>query len=337
MLALLFACTSFLIDNAHGNAHGRAGEVVVAKSYDWHMGQGLVMVNKRGVERSGLTFRPGDRPATWVSRYASVTFNQYGRDLPIGGMNEAGLTVEVLWLDDTRYAAADDRPVVTELGWVQMQLDLAASAAEVAAGADKVRIQSDFARVHYLACDRGGACVAVEVLDGKTVVSTGARALANDRYRDSAARLAQHRGPTPPDGRGLPERFMRASLLARAPTGDPVAAAFGVLSSVSQGDYSQWNIVYEPGRGRVSWRTRQSRTVKSLELGRFDLSCAAPVAVLDIDEPRAGDASARFVPYARDRNRALVAESLTSMRVPDGTVERIAAHPDSDRCAAAAH
>jgi len=291
------------------------------------------MMNKRGVERSGLTFHPGDRPATWVSRYASVTFNQYGRDLPIGGMNEAGLTVEVLWLDDTRYPTADDRPVVTELGWVQMQLDLAATAAEVAASADKVRIQSDNARVHYLACDRGGACVAVELLGGKTVVSTGARALANDPYRESAARLAEHRGPTPPEGRGSPERFVRASLLARAPTGDPVAAAFGVLGSVSQGDYSQWNIVYEPKRGRVSWRTRRSQEVKSVELRRFDPSCAAPVMVLDIDEPAAGDARARFVPYSPERNRALVAESLAPMHVPDGTVERMAAHPDSDRCA----
>ena len=129
---------------------------------------------------------------------------------------------------------------------------------------------------------------------------------------------------------------MRASLLARAPTGDAVTAAFGVLRSVSQGDYSQWNIVYEPKRGRVSWRTRQTPTVKSLELRHFDLTCAAPVGVLDIDEPHAGDASARFVPYTRERNRALVAESLAqSIRVPDGIVELMATLPESDRCTAA--
>src|SRR5215470_13901392 len=235
LVTLLLACTTFLLEGK--------GEVVVGKSYDWHIGQGMLVVNKRGVERRALTFHAGDRPAAWVARYASVTFNQYGRDLPMGGMNEAGLVVEVSWLDDTRYPPADDRPTVTELGWVQMQLDQAATVAEVAAGADKVRIQSDNARVHYLVCDRTGACAAVEVLDGKTVLSTGARALANDRYRDSAARLAEIEGE-------------------RAATGDPVRAAFGVLENVAQGDYSRWNIVYQPARGRVSWRTRNSPAVK---------------------------------------------------------------------------
>ena len=35
-------------------------------------------------------------PASWVSKYGSVTFNQYGRELPTGGMNEAGLVVETI-------------------------------------------------------------------------------------------------------------------------------------------------------------------------------------------------------------------------------------------------
>jgi penicillin V acylase-like amidase (Ntn superfamily) len=42
-------------------------------------------------------------PAKWVSRYGSVTFNQYGCENPTGGMNEAGLVVEQMWLDESAY------------------------------------------------------------------------------------------------------------------------------------------------------------------------------------------------------------------------------------------
>ena len=75
------ACTTFMLE--------RGGDRVVGKSYDWHMGQGLVLVNKRGVAKQSLPAKPGDRPAQWLSRHASVTFNQYGREFPAGGMNDA--------------------------------------------------------------------------------------------------------------------------------------------------------------------------------------------------------------------------------------------------------
>ena len=47
------ACTTFLLE--------RGAARVVGKSYDWHMGQGLVMVNKRGVAKQSLP-RQARRP-----------------------------------------------------------------------------------------------------------------------------------------------------------------------------------------------------------------------------------------------------------------------------------
>ena len=70
---------------------------------------------------------PQEKPASWVSRYGSVTFNQYGREFPNGGMNEAGLVVELMWLDDTTYPATDGRPALDCLEWIQYQLDTAAT------------------------------------------------------------------------------------------------------------------------------------------------------------------------------------------------------------------
>src|SRR5689334_21028972 len=74
------------------------GRVVFGANYDWDVRNGRVMVNKRLVSRESLT----QRPAHWTSRYASITFNQYGRDFPTGGMNEAGLVVALMDLEGTQ-------------------------------------------------------------------------------------------------------------------------------------------------------------------------------------------------------------------------------------------
>src|SRR5438046_8711001 len=78
------ACTTFCMD-----VNGRP---VFGANYDWDTGVGLLMVNKRAVAKVALT----GRPAMWPSRFASITFNQYGTAFPTGGLKEAGLVVPLL-------------------------------------------------------------------------------------------------------------------------------------------------------------------------------------------------------------------------------------------------
>jgi penicillin V acylase-like amidase (Ntn superfamily) len=83
------ACTTFCLE--------RSGDVVFGKNYDFGIGSGMLVVNKRGVSKVSQVGAP-DHPARWVSQYGSLTFNQFGREFPSGGMNEAGLVVELMWL-----------------------------------------------------------------------------------------------------------------------------------------------------------------------------------------------------------------------------------------------
>ncbi len=174
-------CSAFLRE-------GPAGPVM-GKSYDWDDERGLVLVNKRGMEKRALVLSPGPTPATWRSSLSSVTFNQYGRELPNGGINEAGLAVEVLVLPDTAYEKPDGRPVVTELGLVQYLLDQASTTSEAIELARKVRVAPVNARLHYFLCDAQAACATLEFLRGSLVVSTtGAmpvRAVTNSTYAAS--------------------------------------------------------------------------------------------------------------------------------------------------------
>jgi penicillin V acylase-like amidase (Ntn superfamily) len=217
------ACTTFMLE--------RGGERVVGKSYDWYMGQGLVIINKRGVAKHSVPVKPDDHALLWTSRHASVTFNQYGREFPTGGMNDAGLVVEVMWLDSSTYEKADGRPTLNELQWIQYQLDSFATVAEMTAAAAGSRVSPLYARVHYLACDGSGACAAFEHIGGKQVVTPGARTLTNHTYAESVAWAAKQKQA--PAGAGSLERFARAARQAAAPpAGDLVTAAFGLLDDV---------------------------------------------------------------------------------------------------------
>jgi hypothetical protein len=132
------------------------------------------------------------------------------------------------------------------------------------AAAPVLRVSPVYARVHYLACDKTGACAAFEHVGGKQVVTPGARALTNHSYAESRA-WAGEAGPAA-DGRRLAAALRAAPRVhaATPPTGDPVTAAFGVLDGV-RWSQSQWNIVYDPVHLRVSFRTRVSRGIKTLD------------------------------------------------------------------------
>jgi choloylglycine hydrolase len=327
------ACTTFLMDQ---------DGPVVGKSYDWSEGAGLVIVNKRGLAKTGLLLDPEELPLHWTSTYASITFNQYGRELPNGGMNEAGLVVEIMWLS-SRYPAPDERPAVNELQWIQWALDAHANVAELVAAAPEIRVVSEYADVHYLACDASSACAAFEYLNGALVITDEGDlivdTLTNNTYADSAAFLAQHVGfggsdPIPTSTSSL-DRFVRASSLALGPQALPVPdSAFAILDSVSQGSFSQWNIVYRPATGTVHFRTHDTETIKSVELDAFDLDCTAPAKVLDIDTAQAGAAATLFADYTRAANEALLEITMAEIEpyLPDGAVDEMVRYPESCAC-----
>lgn len=326
------ACTTFCLRDE--------GRIVFGKNYDWNVGDGMLVVNKRGVARTADA-EDDPKPARWESKYGSVSFNQYGRDFPSGGINEAGLTIELMWMEGSRYPAADARPAVDVLQWIQYQLDNHATVAEVLASEKGLRITSQVP-IHYLVADRKGQVATVEFLNGRMVAHTGKdlpmAVLANSTYADSVA-FARKQGDDAPAGIGSLPRFARAASRVRtfdAKGADPVAYAFDTLDQVAQPGYTQWSIVYEVDRGRVHFRTRDQRKIRSLDLKAVDFSCATPVRVLDLDADVQGDVANRLVPYTRDLNRELVTASFRKTpflaQMPEAELERVTRYPESDVC-----
>src|SRR5258705_9493536 len=121
-ISLLCACTTFLIN--------RDGHLVFGRNYDWVSDAGIVCTNLKGLFKTSMKTNDGES-ISWVSKYGSITFNQYGKEFPTGGMNEKGLVVELMWLDETKYPVSDARPAVDVLQWIQYQLDNCAAIEEV--------------------------------------------------------------------------------------------------------------------------------------------------------------------------------------------------------------
>jgi choloylglycine hydrolase len=311
----------------------------------------LVSVNKRDVMKSAFLLDPlGNNPASWVSKYGSVTFNQISREYPCGGMNEAGLVVEVMVLGERTAMPQDGRPTVNNLQWVQYQLDNFGTVAEVLAQCAKLRVVDDAGyALHYLVADRKGNAAALEVMDGKFVCHTGntmpVKALANDTYDDHVDFMKSCEGfggkETVPSDTNSRSRFVRAARDVRrylpGPDKSAVKAAFTILDNVSQ-DSTMWSIVYDVAGKKIHFRTKSHPAVRTVELSLFDFSCKTPVKVLDINAPGEGDVTGKFADYSLAANQKLIRSvfgQLDFLRPYQQIASTVlAAYPETTVCAA---
>jgi penicillin V acylase-like amidase (Ntn superfamily) len=316
-------------------------KAVVAYNYDFHPSEGLVLVNKRGTKTiSALR----TQAAAWTAAYGSVTFNQFGRDNPMTGINEKGLVVAQMWLDKTRYPPADARPAIGILEWIQYNLDRHASVAEVVTNAEAVRPTSR-SPIHYLVADAGGDTATLEFLDEKLVIHRGAtmpvRALANSTYADSVAAFerAKSSGVMPVTVSSI-DRFVRAAMLAGKGGAEPIGRGFEILASVAQPHFTRWSVVYDMSAREVHFRTEGNQAIRRLALAGLDFSCATPVKMLDVTAGGAGDVDAALADYTMAANRALIESSFAKTpflrEVPAAVKDALAAHPSvTSSCAPA--
>ena len=312
------ACTTFCMTSD--------GRVLFGANYDWDAGVGMVMINKRDVAKQSFTLRP----VHWTSRFASITVNQFGREFPTGGMNEAGLVVALMALGETQYPAVDDRQSVTILEWIQFQLDNSADVADVLDRSPRIRIAGQMG-LHYLVADRSGRAVTVEYLNGELVTHTGdslpMAVLANDSYDRSLQYLRTISGfggtHSVPNGIGSLERFARAASMIRQSnrSGDPVGRAFAILDSVHQPDFTKWSVVYDPGTATMYFRTYRNPDIRSVSIAAFDLQCSAAVRTLDINRDGAGDMTPFFVDYDPAANRELIDIAYATSPMLAGSTE----------------
>lgn len=283
------SCTTFVIHTKNSLVFGR--------NLDWVSDNGVIVVNKKNVSKTSLVFPP-EKATTWTSKYGSVTFNQFGKEFPFGGMNEKGLVVEIM-LVNGEYPSKDDRTAVNELQWVQYQLDNAATIDEVIASDKFIRISKINQTIHFLICDKSGNTAVIEFDKKGMNVYRGEDlpfpVLENDPYSKS---LEKHEDK-------FKCRFRTAATMVKKfnenPIGSAVDYSFSILDEVAID--GSWSIVYDIWNGEIHFKTASNRAIRRLKINEFDFSCTAVSQLYDLRSKNKEFINAYFVDYTSDLNQ----------------------------------
>jgi len=313
--AHLRACTALAV--AQGDLY------FMAKNLDWPVGHGAVVVNPRGLRKESFFLSMAQTPLRWTARFASVSFNQAGIEFPYGGMNERGLTVEILILNESRFPTTDPAAARTnESQWIQHLLDTAGTLDEAVAAARATDVVMAFAPVHYFVCDANNECAAFEYIGGALQITRGpslvASALANSSYAESVTHLRGFQGfggtrPLPTDAGSL-SRFVRAAAFGQqfraTDKFDARDQILGLLTGVAS-TQTQWQVVYNKRDLEVSFRSQLGHDLKTLSFASLgSLDCgpeARPGAMLS--GLRAGDAAPQLVAFGQSQHDTLLQQS----------------------------
>ncbi len=308
---------------------GPNGNIITGRSMDWKLELATnLWALPRGIPRTGEV---GANSVEWTAKYGSVVATAY--DIcTTDGLNEAGLSANLLWLAESEYPRHDkDRPGLTIAAWAQYVLDNFATVADAVEAlssepfdvvTDGVPGQDRLATLHLSLSDATGDSAIVEYVGGKQVIHHGRdyQVMTNSPTFDQQLAINSYweqLGGTVmlPGTNRAADRFARASFYVNAipKSEDPRIALASVLSVVR--NVSVPFGISTPGEPNISstrWRTVAHHTRKLyffesaltpnvfwVDLTKLDLSEGAPVRKLDLGAGESntfsGENSAAFV------------------------------------------
>jgi len=294
---------------------------------------GYAFLNPRDTWKSGygLPVLFGQEPATepaliWKSRYGSVTFNPLGRELPDGGMNEAGLFIWEMGFGP-EYPTDERLPILFQMQWMQYQLDNYATVEEVTANVDRVAL--DGWGWHYFVADRSGNAAIIDHLDGSARVYTGSELplplCTNSSYPVAMEFLSEHEGfggdieITQTRFGTIPVFIYGAKLLSEHTNEEPVQYCLDTLDAMGTG--LRWSVVFDAQNTTAHFTTNVEKNRRSFKFSPEDFDPALGSRMLDVNATGTGDVRPAFLPYDREADVVLLAGILELFdEVSDGTI-----------------
>ncbi len=345
------ACTTFMLKNDQ--------QVVYGRNFDFDFGSGFVVNNQRRLMKYALV-ETEKNIMTWESKYGSITFNQFGKEFPYGGMNEKGLVIEVLVLSQTKYPEIDNRKVISLLQWVQYQLDVSSTVAEVIASDRFVRISKENPiGLHFFVCDSKGNAATIEFLDGKMICHTGNELpiplITNNTYDESISYLKNFnilggdsivkwdnfydidwsQGNT----LAVNQIFAIAAnqMIKNKENANLINSAFDVLQSVTVKNHTQWTTVFDMTNKMIYFKNNMHIDIVALDFKDFKFDSDKNTKILDIQTATSDKTMHQFIQYSTEINRdyvfkayiPLLKSEFFPVRIPDFMIEAQARFPDT--------
>jgi len=313
-----FSCSTFKLQKGEHLLYGHnlnEGDIGVP---------GLIFINKRGVFKKGRTWtelinKEDKNPSDfyWISRYGSITFNNFGRDFPDGGMNETGLYIWEM-NENPQYPKNDSLPKLNQMNWMQYILDNCSTLDEALECTNQFEI--DGWGWHYFFGDAKGNIAAVTFVDGKSVIHKNEEmavpGLFNEPYERELEVLKYYKGfggnyePTLDDSE-VP-RFVKTAVMTRDfdPTTNAVDYGLYMLDRLQVSDYPEWSILFDVRNMDIYFKTRINPEVKSISMNEIDFSNKESVKILDMDVKEGGDVLDQFQPYSNRKMQDFIENKI---------------------------
>jgi choloylglycine hydrolase len=296
-----YSCTTFVLKSQN--------ELIFGRNLDWYSDNGIVVINKRNVLKNSLVFSP-DKPIQWTSKYGSISFNQFGKEFPFGGINEKGLIIEIM-VAPAEYPLKDERPAVNELQWVQYQLDNSQSIDDVV-NSDKLLIISAISQeLHFLICDRLGNSAVIEFKNNKMLVYRDYElpipVLENEVYSNSLENYNNN----------ISCRFTTAANMIKNyyPQKDNsiVDYSFQILDSVALS--GSWSIVYDVKNMKIHFKTQTNHHIQIIDFTKFNFDCKSENLIYNLAENYEGIIDKFFISFNPKVNKDIIQKALKSNKL----------------------
>jgi penicillin V acylase-like amidase (Ntn superfamily) len=323
-----YPCTTFCLKNDK--------QIVYGRNFDFKFGEGFIVSNRKNLSKVAF-LQPNENPVRWISKYGSITFNQVGMEFPYEGMNEKGLVVAQMYLDEAKYPEKDNRTAISCLQWIQYQLDVSSTVDEVLTSDSFLRISENVPiGIHFLVCDKKGQMVIIEFLKGQMVYHSGDQLplplLQNQTYDVAQSNLKKCSGfggdQTIPwknindftwDYQKYDQCQSNAYAIAANrmnhydATKTIVENAFDVLYSVSRDNWTQWSSVFDISNMKIYFKNSKRNQIVSIDFKDFSFEHNAVSKFLDIQSCSVDNVSGQFRDYSTEWNRKYAFESVNFM------------------------
>lgn len=323
--SMAFGCTAVVL-------HGK--DIIAARNFDWTDGQAFVVRHERGVKKEANLLQDDDdddfNGLEWVSKYGSITFDVvetnllYGRiNVPVDGMNEKGLWVSSLWLDDNNGKAVSNvdfkRPSINNWEFLGYLLDNCADVDEALNAIKNIQVISfNYAdlsvNLHFIMADSSGNVAIVDILpDNQVVIQKNPEfdILANNLYQSSLDNLKKYKGfggglSLPKDAEASSEnRFVKAAIMYdnfKKYHKTSICDAFKIMKATEQNDVgelpyegiTQWTVGYDLTKKEIYWYSRTKEAKKFIKLSEIDFSKPKKITPLGISDVLVGDVTNYF-------------------------------------------
>jgi penicillin V acylase-like amidase (Ntn superfamily) len=296
LIALFFAdskaCVTFVLKSNES--------LVFGWNYEFDAGSGFLITNKAGLLKTSFVPQ-NETPVTWTSKYGSITFNQWGKEFPSGGINDKGLVVVQTMYIRTKFPDPDIRPAISELQWIQYQLDNFSTVKEVIDNDKFLRITNSSIPLHYMICDRTGNVAIIEFINGKMICHEGNElitpVLANDSYENSLTELVKYKGfggtlEIPANSTGPKSgNFIIASDYVNKYDSieNIVGYSFRALAASSEPRRTQWTVIFDLKNMDILFKSLDNNKIRTISLKNFDFTCNSPVKMLDVSADKTDD------------------------------------------------